>query len=243
MARRLLLSIFSIAIAIHAWAQIADTTAMAGEAIPASQQDSGSDQSSDSTIFTPRRFLSPSLYLDYGKLLSLPSDFEQKYEGGIELLFLERLPVIVEVGRATLTPSGAYTNGTYQSEGTYFRVGTGYSSQLTPKNRISLTARYASSTFNEDGRIFIESASGTQDIFTQVIERKNLTASWWEIVFYSDQRLLKKSDLFSVGLNLRLRILQRYDQQEEIDVYAIPGYGRSFDRTIPVANLFFKINL
>lgn len=196
-------------------------------------------QSEEADSLVYQKTITPSLYLDYGKLFTIPVDFETKYEGGLELLFIEKFPLILEIGQATLTPEGAYSNGTYQSEGHYYRVGAGYVSQFKPKNKIGLTVRYASSTFSESGRIFIESPSGSQEDFIQNIEREDLKATWYEIVVYSDRKL---SDLFSIGLNLRLRILTSYDEQAPVDVYSIPGYGRSFDQTIPAANFFLKVS-
>ncbi|WP_420319270.1 DUF6048 family protein [Ekhidna sp.] len=197
----------------------------------------GQSDETDSTMYT--RTLVPSLYLDYGKILTIPVSFETKYEGGLELLFLEKFPLIVEIGQATLSPEGAYANGTYESEGVYYRIGAGIVNQFKPKNKIGFSLRYASSSFNESGRIFIESPSGAQENYVQNIKRENLTATWFEAVLYSDRKL---SDLFSIGLNLRLRVLANYDEQEEIDVFAIPGYGRTFDKTIPAANLFLKVS-
>lgn len=194
-------------------------------------------EEADSVVY--RRMLTPSIFLDYGKLLTIPTNFETKYEGGIELLFLEKFPLIIEAGQASLRPEGAYSNGTYKSEGFYYRVGAGYVSQFLPKNKIGISFRYASSTFTENGRIFIESPSGAQNDFVQSIEREDLNAAWYELVVYSDRQL---SDIFSIGLNLRLRILSSYDKQSPIDVYAIPGYGRSFDKTIPAANFFLKVS-
>ncbi|MEQ8627786.1 DUF6048 family protein [Ekhidna sp.] len=191
----------------------------------------------DSIVY--RRTLTPSIYLDYGKLLTIPTNFETKYEGGIELLFIEKFPLIIEAGQATLTPEGAYSNGTYESEGFYYRIGAGYVSQFIPKNKIGISFRYASSTFNENGRIFIESPSGAQDDFVQSIKREDLTATWYELVVYSDRQI---NDLFSIGLNLRLRVLSSYDEQAPIDVYAIPGYGRSFEDSVPAANFFLKVS-
>ncbi|MEO9484953.1 MAG: DUF6048 family protein [Ekhidna sp.] len=195
------------------------------------------DAAKDSALYS--RGVIPSFYLDYGKLLTIPTEMETKYEGGFELLFKEKFPLIVEVGQATLSPEGAYSNGTYESQGVYFRIGTGYYNQLTPKNKIGLTARYGSSSFSEDGRIFIESPSGSQGNFIQNIEREDLKATWYEVVVYTDKKL---SELFSIGMNLRLRILADYDKQEDVDVYAIPGYGRSFDKTIPAMNFFLKVS-
>ncbi len=192
----------------------------------------------EDSVAVSKRFIAPSLLIDYGKLVTIPSNFETKYEGGLELTFFEHFPLTIEIGQATLTPEGAYSNGTYQSEGYYYRVGAGYVNQFKPKNNIGISLRYAQSTFNEDGRIFIESPTGAQETFIQNIRREDLKASWYELVVYSDRKL---SDLFSIGLNLRLRILADFDEQNPIDVYSIPGYGRAFENTTPAANLFFKV--
>ncbi|MEQ9466484.1 MAG: DUF6048 family protein [Ekhidna sp.] len=196
-------------------------------------------QTEADSVGQSRRLLTPSIYLDYGKLFTIPTNFETKYEGGLELLFLEKFPLYLEAGQATLAPEGAYSNGTYESEGFYYRIGAGYVGQFLPKNKIGVSFRYAASTFTEDGRIFIESPSGAQETFVQNIQRDDLKATWYEVVIYSDRKL---SDLFSIGVNLRLRILGSYDEQAPVDAYAIPGYGRAFDKTIPAANFFFKVS-
>ncbi len=195
-------------------------------------------QTEDADSVVVKRLVSPSLYLDYGKLLTIPTNFETKYEGGIEILFLEKFPLIIEAGQATLSPEGAYSNGIYESEGFYYRIGAGYYSQFLAKNKIGISFRYASSTFTEDGRIFIESPSGAQGDFIQNIIREDLKATWYEVVVYSDQKL---TDLFTIGVNLRLRVMAEYDRQSPVEVYSIPGYGRSFDRTIPAVNFFLKV--
>lgn len=221
MEMRRLFFISSIFLALNGWAQ---TDAVAD------------------TIQDAKRLLTPSIYLDYGKLLTIPSNIETKYEGGIELLLSERFPIIGEFGSGTLTPEGAYANGTYESTGTYFRIGAGYLSQHKPKNKIGISFRYARSTFDETGRISIESPSGAQSTLIRAIDRKGLQATWWEAVLYTDRYLLKDSELLSIGVIFRLRVLQSYDEQPEVDVYAIPGYGRALDTTVPVANFFLKVN-
>lgn len=195
-------------------------------------------QEVDTTSF--RRTLIPSIYIDYGKLLTLPSSQETKYEGGIELLFLEKYPLILEAGSATLNPDQAFANGTYESTGVYYRVGTGFYSQFKPKNKLGLTFRYGASMFDESGRTISESPSGTQEADIRRLDRGgSLSASWFEAVIYSDRTI---NDLLSIGINIRLRVLIDYDEQSPVDVYAIPGYGRSFDNSIPAANLFLKVS-
>ena len=194
-------------------------------------------EEADTVVYKPKT-VTPAIYIDYGKLATIATNFETKYEGGIELLFLEKIQLIAEVGQATLTPEGAFSNGTYESEGTYFRVGAGYLGEFNAKTNIGISARYASSSFSESSRFFTESPSETQDTFVQEIERANLNATWYELVLYTDQRL---TDVFRMGVNIRFRILASYDEQTPVDVYAIPGYGRSFDNTIPAANFFIKV--
>ncbi|MEM6735814.1 MAG: DUF6048 family protein [Bacteroidota bacterium] len=198
---------------------------------------------SDSIAKKKRRFIAPAFYLDIGKLMTIPLAIETKYEGGFELIFLERFPVGIEIGSATLAPNGAFSNGTYESTGTYYKVGTGYVDRYDARHDIGLTFRYAASAFDENGRIFIDSPSETQDSFIQDIDRTDLTAKWWEVGIYSDSQLLKGSELLRYGIFLQLRILRSYDAQEDIDVYAIPGYGRSFDKTVPSVNFFIKLKL
>lgn len=197
--------------------------------------------SADTTIAVRKRAIQPSFYLDYGKLLTLPTAFESKYEGGAALLIASRIAIIAEAGKATLTPEGAYANGVYKSEGTYYRIGVGYEAPKDPQHSIGISMRYGQSSFRESGTVFLESPSGSQIKSQLTIDRENLSANWWEVVVYTDQKLFKKSDILWIGLNVRLRILKKYDRQEEVDVYAIPGYGRSFDKTIPAANLFLKL--
>ena len=184
-----------------------------------------------------KRFLSPAIYVDYGKLLTIQSKAETKYEGGIEFIIKERLQLIGEFGGATLNPEGAYRNGTYESDGYYFRIGLGYLAQPTPKNRIGLSIRYAMSTFDETGTYVLQSPTAVQSDFVQSIVRRDLSARWGELVLNTDRKI---NQLLSIGMHLRFRVLIDYDEQDIIDVYAIPGYGRSFDETIPAANFFLK---
>lgn len=199
--------------------------------------------SQEDTIKVQRKFLTISPYLDLSKLLTIPTDFETKYEAGLELRFSERFSVYAEAGSATTSPREAYTNGTYESSGNYYRIGLGYVGPLDQEHDIGLSFRYGSATFDEDGRIFISSPSGVQGDLVEKITRTGLSAKWWEIVLYSDKKLLENSNLLWLGLHLRLRILASYDAQDTPDVYGIPGYGRAFDKTIPAVNFFLKVKI
>ena len=244
---RRLLFIFSLTLASFGMAQIGDSLRVDSLSVPIVDSlgpfADSTQQSNEDTVSVQRKFLSIEPYIDVSKLLTIPAQFETKYEGGLALRFSERFSIYGEVGSATTSPEQAYTNGSYESTGTYYRIGFGYVGKFDAEHDIGISFRYGASTFDEEGRIFINSPSGGQGDLVRVISREGLTAEWWEVVLYSDKKLLEQSNLLWFGLNIRLRILGSYTMQEAPDVYAIPGYGRSFDKTIPAANLFLKVKL
>ena len=94
----------------------------------------------------------------------------------------------------------------------------------------------------------IRDRSGSQDDYSEQFERKNLEARWVEMVLTSESKVrLKKSDpearinqLFSLGFHLRLRVMSSYDRFSPIDVYSVPGYGRTVNNPNLALNLFLK---
>ncbi|MEQ8881651.1 MAG: hypothetical protein RLQ12_18545, partial [Cyclobacteriaceae bacterium] len=51
------------------------------------------------------------------------------------------------------------------------------------------------------------------------------------------------NDIFAIGFNIRMRFLVTYDKDSPIDVYSIPGYGKTIDKSTPAVNLFVKLYL
>jgi hypothetical protein len=76
----------------------------------------------------PSRFFSGfEVYMDYGKVLTLATKFESKYEGGINFRFYGRYILAGEFGYAILDPLKAYDNALkYTITGSYFRAGIDY---------------------------------------------------------------------------------------------------------------------
>lgn len=197
------------------------------------------DEPEDISLSMP--FLSSiAVSVDYGKLAAQFLNTESKYEFGGQVEFKDRIVLIGEYGFSTLTPNGAYQNTEYTSEGNYFRVGLGYKIDFTAKNNLYFSARYARSSFKDKGTLDVTSASGLYDDLLQPFVRDDLTAQWFEIVMSSEAKLWK--GLYA-GFHLRLRIMDKYDEQEPLDVYTIPGYGRTFDKSIPAVNLYLKYAL
>lgn len=178
--------------------------------------------------------------VDYGKLAAQFLNTESKYEFGGQVELKDRLVLIGEYGFSTLTPHGAYQNTDYTSEGSYFRLGLGYKIDFTAKNNLYFSARYAKANFKDKGALDITSASGLYDDLFEPFVRDNLSAQWFEVVMSSEAKLWK--GLYA-GFHLRLRIMDKYDKQEPLDVYTIPGYGRTFDKSIPAVNLYLKYAL
>lgn len=205
----------------------------------------------DSTFFQKAKPMGASLFVDYGKLLTLWTDFESKYEGGLSLVLYETLEINAEVGHATLNPEDGYLNGDYKSKGLYYRLGLGYTRNIDLKNRIGVGFKYAVSSFEDEGIIRIEGSSGLILPYERSYTRSSLDATWWEVVVNSDTKIqLNKNnpdswmnEILRVGFQFRYRILQSYNSFEPIDVYAIPGYGKSVNRRFPAVNFYLRFNL
>jgi len=181
--------------------------------------------------------VTPAFYLDYGKAVGSILPENQKWEGGFELIFLDRFQSIVEVGKWDMNPD-VIENGNYWVEGTYLRLGVGYMPYVDPTSRIGLGFRYATSTYSDRGNYIILSESELQPDIVQPFSRTNLTATWYEAVFYSDKSLNK---WLTLGFTFRVRFMQSYDVYDDPNTMTIPGYGRAEDKTVPALNLFLKI--
>lgn len=185
-------------------------------------------------------FSDVSVVLDYGKILSIASDFESKGEIGLELGIKNRFFLSTEYGMSKLTPRKAYANANYESKGNYLRVGLGYRRMVSAKINMGFSFRYASAKFTDGGNIMIQSSSGLFDSVSEIFERKDVSANWYELVFNSESQL--KKNLYA-GLYFRIRFMDSYDKQTPLDIYTIPGYGRTFDKSVPVINLYLKYRL
>jgi len=176
-------------------------------------------------------------FIDYGKLLTLPLERETKFEIGIQVELLNKIFIVTEFGNGALVPPDSYTNANYSSTGNYYRVGLGYKIDMNAKNNFGISGRFAQASFSDKGVVEITSASGLYDDFEAPFVRDELRATWYEIVLNSESKIFKN---FYAGFFLRLRIMGNYDRQTPLDVYAIPGYGRTFDKSIPAFNFYLK---
>ena len=178
--------------------------------------------------------------LDYGKFAGLILETESRYEIGAQVEFRNQWFVVGEFGFGTLTPKNAYVNANYKSTGSYYRLGLGYKIDMNQKNNAFLSVRYGASSFEDSGVAKIASESGLYEEYLEPFERKDLAANWFEVILTTETRLWK--GLYA-GMHLRLRIMNEYDKHAPIDVYSVPGYGRTIDKSIPALNLYVKYAL
>lgn len=177
---------------------------------------------------------------DYGKLILTAAQVELKYEFNIAVQFAKNLRATADYGFGELTPPNAIENGTYTSTGNYYRIGIDYIFNIAPKTYLSLGGMYANSTFKDEGQVVIE--SDVWSTLDQSFVRNDLSATWAEFVLTSEAPILNRDKgMFSNlywGIKFRLRFMVERPRPENFDVYAIPGYGRTWNDLVPAANLF-----
>lgn len=174
--------------------------------------------------------------IDYGKLLTIATDFEAKAEISLGYRIKGRFIPQIQLGMAQLDPGTAFENGTYHSEGYYGTAGINYLLPIDATNSLYIGAQYGMSMYEDNYEYTIASAIWPD--FTESVSRTDLSADWVAIVIGSEKKLRIKG--LYLGGEFNLRILNSYDQFEPIDTYAIPGYGRTADSTVPAVNLYLK---
>ena len=182
---------------------------------------------------------------DYGKLITTAAQFDTRYEFNLGIQFTKRLRVTVDYGNGKLAPSNAIENGTYTSTGNYYRAGLDYIFTLAPKTFLSLGGMYAISTFKDEATVEIQSEIWPS--LSETFARNDFTANWAEFVLTSEAALVNKNEGFFSnlywGIKFRLRFMIDRPAPENLDVYAIPGYGRTWNNVAPAANLFIVYKL
>lgn len=177
--------------------------------------------------------------VDYGKLTTLASAFEQKIQVGVDFTLKKGLLLFANGGTATLTPQEAFNNLTYESSGTYLNAGMAYVFKLDGKSILYVGAGYGMGTYDEQGTYEIEST--LFDNFIASYTRNNLSANWVTLNIGTEKQLGEGP--FRIGTTIDVRILLDYESFEPLDSYTIPGYGRTFDNSVPAVNLYFKYQL
>lgn len=179
--------------------------------------------------------------LDLLKLGSFALDRETKYEGQVGFGF-KQVTLILEAGHAYYASALAYKNSEdYSVEGNYYRVGLDYAFNIGATSQIILGLRYGTSSFGHQGTFEVYSELWDNYI-TEVpsSQSSGATATWGEAVLGSQSHIGKN---LYFGWYFRLRKILERTTYAPIDIYYIPGYGKSIDGSVPAVNLFLKYRI
>lgn len=179
--------------------------------------------------------------LDVLKLGSFALDRETKYEGQIGFGF-KQVTLVLEAGHAYYASALAYKNSEdYSVEGDYYRVGLDYAFNITAKSQLILGVRYGTSNFGHQGTFEVYSALWDNYLTTVPSSQKSgATANWGEVILGSQSNIAKN---LYFGWYFRLRKILERTTYEPIDIYYVPGYGKSIDGSVPAVNLFLKYRI
>lgn len=204
------------------------------------------------TVVKKSFFSGVELSIDYGKLLTLWTEFESKYEAGINFRFYEHFVLAGEFGYVELNPLKAYDNALYYTvTGPYARIGLDYYIALNPENPTNFYyagLRYGTSIFEDEGMFLIDSEYWED--YEEGFGSQDITATWLELVLGTETYLKigekakeKTKSKLLFGWKFRLRFLMDFENREEPRIYSIPGYGRTFDSVVPALNLYVKYRI
>ena len=191
----------------------------------------------DDTL-THRTIQSIELYIDYLKLMGMAFPSQKKAEMGVKILTGIYLGLFFEGGYALITPEDYIYNGAYEVTGYYGRLGVSYNYEFLPNANFYAGLSYAQSRYEDEATIQIQSS--LWDDYNQKYTRQSLEAQWAEVILGSESRWKGN---FYLGFMVRLRLMISNDNFTPIEVYTIPGYGRSFSKAVPALNLYIKYRI
>ncbi len=185
------------------------------------------------------------LSADYGKGLESLVNKQTKWEFGLGLLLAKKYNFVAEYGYGLLNPESVINNGSYTAEGYYYRVGFEHMFRVSPKRYLSLGVLYAATNFADYGSARIK--SDLWDDLDVSFNRENLSAYWFEVIINTEGPLLKVDQGFLSnfywGTRFRIRIMGSDLSQPDFDIYAVPGFGRTYSAVVPAVNLFIKYRI
>ncbi|MEN8247311.1 MAG: DUF6048 family protein [Bacteroidota bacterium] len=182
---------------------------------------------------------------DYGKgIESLVSD-QKKWEVNLAFSLFSKVRIIGEYGYGNLQPHNVINNGTYFSEGSYFRGGGEYVFTVKPKIYLSLGLMFAQAKHTDHGEANI--GSEMWDDMDIDFSRNDLSANWFEWILNTEAQTFRNSPnlLANVywGTRIRIRFLTTDISQPDFNIYAIPGYGKTYSNIVPAVNFFIKYRI
>ena len=120
------------------------------------------------------------IYADYGKGIESLMQKQTKWEFGLGLVLKDKYNLVGEYGYGSLNPESVINNGSYNSEGSYYRAGFEYIIKISPKRYLSTGLMFANSSFTDN--VSVEIVSDLWGDLNETYQREGLTASWAEII-------------------------------------------------------------
>ena len=183
--------------------------------------------------------------VDIGKIGESLLNKQTKWELGVSVLLSQKYQLVAEYGFGSLKPNSVINNGGYTSEGNYYRAGFEYLFTVSPKRYLSLGVMYAHADFNDSGSVKI--ISDLWDDVDRTFARSDLSANWLEIILNTEAPIFKVEQGFLAnfywGVRFRVRILTSDISQPDFDIFAIPGFGKTYSNVVPAANLYIKYRI
>jgi len=211
---------------------------------PEKQSEPQEEVGIDSLLF-PVTKLALEISVDYGKAIESLITTQTKWEFGLGVILKDKIAFTGEYGYGSLYPDGVIQNGSYEVTGNYYRVGAEYIFTVAPKRFLSLGGMFASSTYSDKGLVQIES-----ELWPDIEEefaRTGLNTNWVELILNTQGPIINaEKGVFSNlywGVRFRLRILITDLSGPGFEIYAIPGYGKTYSDVLPAANLFLRYRL
>ena len=202
-------------------------------------------QSDQDSLLVPQSKIALTIYADVGKGVESLFNKQVKWEFGAGILLSQKYHFVAELGYGSLKPQSVINNGSYTSEGNYYRAGFEYVFTIVPRTYLSTGVMYAHSDFADYGNVKIESE--LWDNVDETFARNGLSANWVELIINTEAPLSKAGTGFLKnfywGVRYRLRILISDISQPDFDIYAIPGYGKTYSNVVPAVNLYLKYRL
>ncbi len=167
-----------------------------------------------------------------------------KQEFNSDLILNNKYFIAFDFGSSQINRNNQFNNfDTYNSEGTYFRIGADYNliNKATDDDGVSFGLRYGRSMFKQSSTYRIQDPywgteqEGETAYYINTVEENNLSADWIEFVV--GIKLMVFNNLY---LSPSLRFKFRYsvdDPTDILEIAEIPGYGNAKNGTNTNASL------
>eukprot|EP01132_Coremiostelium_polycephalum_P000101 gene101-135_t len=157
------------------------------------------------------------------------------YRGGVNILFRKNIQLATDVGYTVLYPVKLSVNQqAYSTHGKFISTGADYVSRYSEVDHLSIGLRFGYAWFRNSTLLPSQSAPALSD---------NLTASWTELVFGAETRLLKQANIYG-GCTVRIGFRGHFSPFPPATNYIIPGFGSNSHRLNTSINLYilYKIS-